>query len=190
MNIAFRLLLTLNATCLLVIIFLVNKNLALGDLLPNNQILSALPNYLSFGFYSFIPVALTWLSIKLAKFLPNNNFKKGAITEIGHANNAFLPSYLGYFFVALSINEPRTLAFIYSVLFIFTFLSQALYFNPLFLLFGYRFYNIKTKNGLEAFLISKEDYKLPEEVSLPICHTINDYTFVEGETNDASDRQA
>lgn len=190
MNTAFRLLLTLNATSLLVIIYLVNKNISLPQIFTNIEIIAPVPNYVSFTIYSIVPLALTWVSIKLARHLPKQNFKRGAITGIGHANNAFLPSYLGYFFVALSINESRTLAFVYGILFIFTFLSQALYFNPLFLLFGYRFYNIKTKNGLEAFLISKEDYKLPEEVSIEVCYTINDYTFVEGGTDGLSNSEA
>lgn len=190
MNTAFRLLLTLNATSLLVIIFLVNKNITLSQIFTNIEFLTLAPNYVSFTVYTIIPAGLTWLSIKLARHLPKHNFKKGAITGIGHANNAFLPSYLGYFFVALSIDEARTLAFVYGILFVFTFLSQALYFNPLFLLFGYRFYNVKTKNGLEAFLISKEDYKIPEEVSIETCYTINDYTFVEGGTDGLSDSEA
>ncbi|MBE0354513.1 hypothetical protein PPHE_a2181 [Pseudoalteromonas phenolica O-BC30] len=99
--------------------------------------------------------------------------------SIEHANNSFLPSYLGYFFVALSISNWETLFFVYGVLFIFTFLSQALYFNPLFLLFGFEFYNIKTKNGTAIFLISRNKYKKPNEIDIEKAHRINNYTFIE-----------
>ena len=92
---------------------------------------------------------------------------------------SFLPSYLGYFFVALSINNWETLSFVYGVLFIFTYLSQALYFNPLFLLFGFEFYNIKTKNGTAIFLISRNKYKKPNEIDIEKAHRINNYTFLE-----------
>jgi hypothetical protein len=111
--------------------------------------------------------------------LGKDEFKAGKVASIEHANNSFLPSYLGYFFVALSIGNWETLWFVYGVLFVFTFLSQALYFNPLFLLFGYEFYNIATKNGTAIFLISKERYKKPDDIQIPLAYRINNYTFIE-----------
>ncbi|MCU8256055.1 hypothetical protein OC532_22560, partial [Vibrio vulnificus] len=68
---------------------------------------------------------------------------------------------------------------VYSVLFVFTFLSQALYFNPLFLLFSFEFYNINTKNGTYIFLISRYKYKKSCEVDVPVANRINNYTFIE-----------
>ena len=115
------------------------------------------------------------LSAKLGK----DQFQQGNVVSIDHANNSFLPSYLGYFFVALSIPNWETLAFVYAVLFVFTFLSQALYFNPLFLLFRYEFYNIKTQSGVAIFLISRRSYKKPDEVDIPKAFRINNYTFIE-----------
>ncbi|HHT1064301.1 TPA: hypothetical protein ACTYAA_003754, partial [Citrobacter freundii] len=73
----------------------------------------------------------------------------------------------------------ETLWFVYGVLFIFTFLSQALYFNPLFLIFGYEFYNVKTKNGTAIFLISRQKYKTPSEIDISTAFRINNYTFIE-----------
>ena len=102
----------------------------------------------------------------------------GTLNRI-HANNSFLPSYLGYFFVALSVGNWETLWFVYGVLFIFTFLSQALYFNPLFLIFGYEFYNVKTKNGTAIFLISRQKYKTPSDIYISTAFRINNYTFIE-----------
>jgi hypothetical protein len=69
--------------------------------------------------------------------------------------------------------------FVYVVLFVFTFLSQALYFNPLFLLFGYEFYNIKTNNGTAIFLISRRQYRQPRDVEIATAYRINNYTFIE-----------
>ncbi len=63
--------------------------------------------------------------------------------------------------------------------FIFTFLSQALYFNPLFLIFKYEFYNITTKSGTAIFLISKQKYKNPSDVGNLIAYRINNYTFID-----------
>jgi hypothetical protein len=119
------------------------------------------------------------MCILLSYFLGKDEFKKGEIVRVENANNTFLPSYLGYFFVALSINNWEALMYIYVVLFIFTYKSQALYFNPLFLLFGFEFYNIQTKKGASIFLISKKKYKTPDEVVIKISYRINNYTFIE-----------
>lgn len=181
-NAAFRVLLTFNATSLLVIIFLVQKGITLGHFLGGVNYLGwtvALPNAVSYLFYLAIPILSTGLSIWLSKCLGKDKFKAGEVASIEHANNSFLPSYLGYFFVALSIGNWETLWFVYGVLFVFTLLSQALYFNPLFLLFGYEFYNITTRNGTAIFLISRERYKKPDDIHIPVAYRINNYTFIE-----------
>lgn len=178
-NIAFRLLLTFNATSLLAIIFLVQKGYTLKLFFESKPWLALLPNAVSYLVYFFVPLFLTGLSIFVSSRLGKDGFKKGCVESIEHANNSFLPSYLGYFFVALSIGNWETLWFVYGVLFIFTYLSQALYFNPLFLIFGYEFYNIKTKNGTTVFLISRHQYKKPDEIDISVAYRINNYTFIE-----------
>lgn len=178
MNKLFKILLTLNSTLLLVVVFLVQKSYTLGYFFKNYDILIKLPNCISYVIYSFIPIILTGISILLTSKLGKDEFKKGSIICIENANNIFLPSYLGYFFVALSISNWETLVFVYIVLFIFTYNSQALYFNPLFLLFGFKFYNIKTKKGTAIFLISKNKYRNPDEVIIETSYRINNYTFI------------
>ncbi|MDY7539167.1 hypothetical protein RGU72_12980 [Undibacterium sp. 5I1] len=178
-NIAFRLLLTFNATSLLVIVFLVQKGLTLKCVFESKPWLVQLPNVVSYVVYFCVPVLLTGLSILLSSRLGKDEFKKGTIQSIEHANNSFLPSYFGYFFVALSVGNWETLWFVYGVLFLFTFLSQALYFNPLFLIFRYEFYNIKTNSGTAIFLISRQQYKKPDEIDISVAYRINDYTFIE-----------
>lgn len=178
-NFLFRLLLTFNATSLLAIIYLVQKGITLGGLCPVFNLTTVLPNMVSYVIYLVLPVMLTGLSIAISSYLSKDSFKAGEIASIEHANNSFLPSYLGYFFVALSVPNWETLIFVYGVLFVFTFLSQALYFNPLFLLFGFEFYNITTKNGASIFLISRQRYKTPFEVEVATANRINDYTFIE-----------
>lgn len=179
MILLFRLLLTFNATSLLVIIYFVKNKITLDEFF-DFKLLNCFPyQFLSYFSYILIPVALTGLSIYLSRFLVRDEFKKDSVKSISHANNIFLPSYLGYFFVALSIDGRDTLIFVYGVLFIFTFLSQALYFNPLFLIYGYDFYNIETKNGAGIFLISKTRYKKPIDVYIKEASRINEYTFIE-----------
>lgn len=181
LNLMFRLLLTFNATSLLVIIFLVHKKYTLGYFfqgIPELQFRGEYADFISYALYIMVPLVLTGGSLLLSSCLGRDEFKSGEVAGIEHANNSFLPSYLGYFFVALSINSWNTLFFVYSILFIFTFLSQALYFNPLFLVYGYEFYNIKTRNGAAIFLISRCRYKTPDEIEIKSVSRINNYTFI------------
>lgn len=182
LNNLFRFLLTFNATFLLVIIFLVQNGINLDKIclywwgfhcIPN------FPNYVSYFVYIIFLLSLTILSIWLSSKLGEDDFSSGEVIRVEYANNSFLPSYLGYFFVALSIQGWETLGFVYILLFVFTFFSQALYFNPLFLVFGYNFYNITTKNGVVLFLISREEFKTPESINIS-ANRINDYTFIDG----------
>ena len=65
-NIAFRLLLTFNATSLLVIIFLVQKGYTLGFFLSDVSCLgwlNTLPNAVSYSLYLLVPLFSTGLSI-------------------------------------------------------------------------------------------------------------------------------
>ena len=194
-NRLFRILLTINSTSLLVIIYLIKEDKQINLPISNNflsYIEENLPDWvlnrlietldllpLSYIFYLIVPIFLTYLSIIISRFLGKDSFEHSNIQDIELANNSFLPSYLGYFFVALSIPNNLTLAFVYGILFVFTFCSQALYFNPLFLLYRYDFYNITTKNGTKVFLISKRNYKRPNEVNVEIAYRINNFTFIE-----------
>lgn len=67
----------------------------------------------------------------------------------------------------------------YGILFVFTYVSQALYFNPYFLLLGYKFYNATTRRGTKVFLISKQDFRTPDQIVVPKAVRINGYTFLE-----------
>lgn len=130
MSIAFRLLLTFNATSLLVIIFLVQKGYTLGYFLADVSCLgwlSTLPNAVSYILYILVPLLATCLSIQLSSRLGREAFKQGEAVSIENASNSFLVSYLGCFFFALSIGSLELLTFVCAVLFAFAFLSQALY---------------------------------------------------------------
>jgi len=180
-NLFFRLFLTFNATSLILVVFLVKEEVTVNNLGPY---LECLPSLVSYVIYFLIPVIFTFLSVLLAKGLGDDSIEKeentnSPITEIEQANNAYLPSYLGYFFVALSVPFYDTLIFIFAILFIFTFLSQTLYFNPLFLFFGFHFYYLTTENNIKIFLITKRILKDPKDLDFPELKRINDFTFIE-----------
>ena len=180
-NLLFRLLLTFNATSLLVIVYLVQHEIKIGELITDAKLiwLKAALDGSSYALYLAVPILLTGLSLRLSSFLGREFFKTGDVVSIEHANNSFLPSYLGYFFVALSINSWQTLTFVYTTLFVFTYRSQALYFNPLFLLYGYEFYNVTTSSNVTLFLISRENFRSPKDVVINKAFRINDYTLID-----------
>lgn len=176
MNFFYRLLLTFNATSLIIVVYLVKEEVLINNL---NCYLFELPNYFSYVFYFLIPILWTFLSLIIAKYLSKDNISLGTIKSIELANNAFLPSYLGYFFVALSVPYVDTLIFVFAILFVFTFLSQTLYFNPLFLIFKYHFYYLTTTNEIKIFIITRRILKDPKNTQFEQLRRINDFTFID-----------
>ena len=77
------------------------------------------------------------------------------VSSIRNVDMELLPAYLGYFFVALSIPNLYTCIWIYIVILLFSCLTQACYFNPILLLYGYHFYRTETQSGTTVLLILK-----------------------------------
>lgn len=173
-NLLYRLFLTFNSTYLIVVIYLIKEDYYLCYL---NTLGWSI--YLSWLAFVLFPILLTALSFIIAKQLPKDKISALSITEIELANNNFLPTYLGYFFVSLSVNNISTLAVVFSIIYVFTFLSQSLYFNPIFLLFGYHFYFIKTQKNIKIFLITRKKLKNPGDIGFGELRRINNYTFID-----------
>lgn len=181
-NFLYRLVLTFNAISLIIAVYLVKSQDALTKFFPCWPWPS---RYLSYFIYFAVPVITTYASILLSNLLATDQIISTpgapAVTSVEQANNAYLPSYLGYFFVALSVPYCDTLVFVFLILFIFTFLSQTLYFNPLFLLFGYGFFYITTPTNIKIFVITRKNLKDPGAVSFEKLKRINDSTFIDSE---------
>jgi hypothetical protein len=172
MKFLYQLFLAFNSTWLIVVVYLIKEKYRFNFLNDSNI-------YFSWILFILIPVILSALSFLIALKLPKDNLRKNSVKEIELANNNFLPTYLGYFFVSLGINDIPTLIVVFCIIYVFTFLSQTLYFNPMFLLFGYHFYFIKTSANLKIFLITKKKLKTPEETGFENLKRINNYTFLD-----------
>jgi hypothetical protein len=157
---------------MIVVVFLIKAKYVLN-------ILNAYPKYFSYLLFLAVPIALTALSFLLAMSLPKDSLSNTSVKEIELANSSFLPTYLGYFFVSLSVPDASTLVFVFGIIYTFTFLSQALYFNPILLLFGYHFYFIKTSGDVKIFLITRKKLKVPGDDSFGKLRRINNYTFID-----------
>jgi len=176
-NWLFRLFLAFNSTSLLLVVYWIKS----GTTLPIFSRWPQIPNYVSYLIYILGMMLLTLISLLISRMLSKEKVNKGDIINVEYANDAFLPSYLGYFFVALDVPNTQTLWFVYPLIFVFTFLSQTLYFNPLFLVFGYHFYNLTTINNVRIFMITKKKFKDPANVSFPSLLRINDFTYIDNE---------
>lgn len=75
-------------------VFLIKEEIVLNPLHPY---LSSLPAVISYLLYFGIVVLLTLISIRLTDSLDTDTIDKLSISVIEPANDAFLPSYLGYF---------------------------------------------------------------------------------------------
>lgn len=85
--------------------------------------------------------------------------------------------YITYIFSLCKV----VFVFVFSILFLFVFCSQALYYNPLFLILGYKFYYVRNSKNIKIFIISKREIKGCDNITFDKLKRINDYTFVDRE---------
>ena len=185
MNRLFRFFLAVSSTSLFIVIFLIKSRCYILEsnfysYLDKFLKINNLEQYSLVGFIS-IPLLFLAISMKLLEKLSKDRIKEGEIIEIENSTNNFLPSYLGYFFVALSIsdNDFLTMSIIYCIIVLFVFYSQTNYFNPFLLILGYKFYKIKTNRGLSLLLISKKEFKKSNEVIIEKVYRINNSTYID-----------
>lgn len=168
MNLIFRFLLTANATSWMLVVYWIKEGVTLWQV----------PQRIFAFILLCIPVLLSALSIWISKFLGSDSLS--GCQEFSLADNEFLPTYLGYFFVSLSVPNNITMIYLYFIIFMFTFLSQTQYFNPIFLLFGYHYYHILTENGTRAFIITKgKVLRNRNNISFDNLKRINDSTYIQ-----------
>ena len=136
----------------------------------------------SIGLYITIPVVLAGCCLLLSNGLSTDS-ADGGFSNVELANDNYMPSYLGYFFVALSIGDMRVLLVVFCILLVFLLCSQNLYYNPLFLLYGYKFYYVTSKSGMRMFIISKREIKEAEGLKFSNLRRINNFTFIDKERN-------
>lgn len=167
----FRCLLALAASSFVGIIYLIKSGILLPFLLKYSP-------HISYLLYCTFPIFISIACVFGAKCLPTNGIECG-ICEVEQADGSFLPSYLGYFFVALSIGDLTTFCYVFAVIWLFTYVSQTYYFNPVFLLLGYHFYFVTCEDGTRIFMITKQSMKNYKNLAFEKLNRINDFTFLD-----------
>ena len=176
--------LTISSLLLSISVYFIAKGIYISDLgypLFNN--LNFIPSSIV---YFVIVIVFTKISLLISNKIDSEQFDEGSFQSVEIANDAFLPSYLGYFFVSLSAaslsnTSNETFIFVFCIISVFIFCSRISYFNPVFLLLGYNFFYMVTNNNLKVIVITKSKVKKPSNFCSDKMKRINDYTFIDME---------
>lgn len=156
--------------------YLIEKNIT-AEFIVNN--LYELLNIVSYSIYFLVILVLSAISIFFIKFLSDDSIEENTLSNIEPANDAFLPSYLGYFFVALSVPDIQVFFVVFGIIAIFIFYSRISYFNPIFFLFSFNFYYVTNINNVKILLITKRQLKKTQDIEFTELKRITNYTFID-----------
>lgn len=172
-----RFLISAISTCLLPSLYLIKSRYELIDV----------PMWINYAIYIGSPLILGLVMLQWFKIQPKDSITYD-IQKLSPVNNEYLPIYLGYIFVALSIPNPCdgeidviSLLVVYIMICLFVTGSKSLSFNPIFIIYGYGYYKIRTKSNIEVFIISKRKFnKHAEHINFPQLKKVNDFVYFEG----------
>lgn len=103
------------------------------------------------------------------------------IEKIKPLEGQHLPVYIGLFVIALSFNDGFSIQAVFLIFILFILwlcLESIVYFNPFFILCGYRFYEIETKNKVTSIIITKRK-DLKQTSNFRNLIRLNNFTFLE-----------
>lgn len=172
MKTVYRILLTLNATSLMLLVYLIKEKCWICYLGSWSIII-----------YILILLIYTRICIAMRSCLKKASIEKG-IKEISIATDGYVTTFLGYFFVALSIptNDWVTFGVVFAILNLFIYNSQTIYFNPLLCLYRYNFYEIHTELGTRVYIITQvKNIKGTSGLAFPKLRKINEFTYIDEE---------
>lgn len=144
--------------------------------------------YVAYVIYLIVLLILSFFSIKFSfKYLDQNVIERKKVKEFEQANDFYLPIYLGYAFVAISLPTLKSFLLFFVLMLIVLARTRFFYFNPIFLILGFKFYFIKQTDDSKILVISRKEIKTVEEFfddgngglldSISITK-VNDYTFL------------
>lgn len=169
----YKTVLTLNATMLFWVTYCIQKQY-------KPPFMQTFPGPAVYLIYILFLVFCSFICLLSAKLLSKDNIA-GEIADIEEADNGNLSVYLGYCFLALGIGDISVALYVFCIIFIFTMCSQSMYYNPLFLLFGYKSYLLTTETGMKLLLITRKEIRTAKGVTFERLRRINNRTFIDVE---------
>lgn len=148
-----------------------------------NILKTVFPFLIYLGFLLFL-ILITWLIIQIIKRYFNKiYFSKNQLVEFEQANDFYLPIYLGYSFVAISLPTIKSFILFFLIMILILARTRFFYFNPLFLVLGYKFYFILDSDKVKFLLITKKDLKNPDDIFQQMNQTValtrlNNHTYI------------
>lgn len=124
-------------------------------------------HYFSYVFYvSFVILLLVFSQISLlfASCKMNKNiFEKAKVNSFEYANDLYLPMYLGYAFVAISLPDISSFILFFILMILILSRTYIFYFNPIFLILGYKFYYVLNQDNSKILIITRKNVKTIED---------------------------
>ena len=142
---------------------------------------------LNITIYVISPILLSLVTLFWVRIFCSEDSIKKSVQEVSVINNDYMPIYLGYIFVSVSIPNPAigeidllTLMVVYLLVNVFVTASRSLCFNPIFVIFGYSYYSIKTQKGTNLFVITRKKIrKSDENIKFEKLRKITEVVYIE-----------
>ena len=147
-----------------------------------SDVLTNLHPLWSYGMYIALVIGLTWIVILFFPKLDDDEMQNGgSIKSVEDASLQFFPNYLAYFFVALSANDKYAVLIVFLIMLVLSYLSNTMLYNPLLVLFRYRYYLVVNGNNKRSLVITRRllNPAPAEPISFPKLKRLNDNTFIE-----------
>ena len=174
----YRLFFTVVSLLLLAVIYLINSNMEIGKL-TGAHLCFDVPAIVSYFIYMAGSLFLTWLCTLAFPHLETISLQSANVKEIESADSAFVPMYLAYVFVGVSISSTISLILCYLLIAVICFFAQNYYFNPLYYILGYRYYFVTNSTNKKLLIMTKKHIYLGQEMDFTALKRLNDYSYVD-----------
>lgn len=174
-----RFVLTISATWTFVITYYLRKFAEYEYEMPVKKCFSYLFSHL--GILVFLIVGTLVMIISpfvIVRLKKHDHISKVKLVEL--VDNSYIPTYLGYFFVSMSVSNFTSMIIFYVIIVVFTYKSSIEYFNPLFLFMGYHIYKVESDQGVQNIIILKTKNIIRKSESLNDLnlYRVNNMTYI------------
>lgn len=177
---------------IILFVYAANNICSLTDFLPEiqqsnvcliNRIIDVYSNscfvrhILVYLFVMLVIAILLYLATRFGNLSKDTSEQVYEIDSLEPAERSYMPIYISYFFVALSFKSIESLCIGFAIFYLLSLLTEAMSFNPLLLIKGYRFFNLKNAAGKQIMIIVKKEKLKNATAKFDNLRRINEYTF-------------